>query len=67
MADEQYEQVWVCPNCGQWGRDEFGEHWRPDNSPMTGGDLCQERPVAVNLRPFIGRLRENSVLPAGRS
>lgn len=46
IPDERQMKVWVCPTCGQWGKDQFGRH--------CVGDSEISRPAGFN--PVISTL-----------
>lgn len=45
-------KAWVCPDCGQWGRECFGRHRLPEAS-VIDPTSCSGEPLLVELGPLL--------------
>lgn len=54
------EKMWICPDCGQWGRDGFGAHRLPERD-VWDTERCDSAPVRVEAGPLLRSARPDEL------
>ena len=44
-------KAWICPSCGQWGKDKFGQHRLPLEA-WDAETTCDMQPVLIEVGPL---------------